>query len=914
MKNTNQHTPSRILAGSIGGSSSISTEASRRRRRSFKLPPSLAAKALLALVGLLAAGTSPRALAATATFNLGAFGSPTTFTGGTFTPWSLGVVPAGNFLQSVSINATIESTDQFNWASELMFLVQPNAIAPGSGSGILEIGPDWINNGNDPNGGTTTRLAWPTSANTDPVSTVTDFKAAILDFPSTIDLSTSNLFLMNAYGPGFGAWSGTVTITYGAAAPSLTWTGADATSPTQWTTAPGVLNWSAGAYTDGSAVTFDDSVGAGSRLVDISSGDVSPAGATFNTSGTYSLGGPNAITGATGLTMQGGGLLVVQNTNTYSGPTLISAGTLQLGNAAALPHGAGKNAVRVDGTLDLNGFSATINGLIGTGTVTSSDAGGVTLTAGDGNASSSFTGLIQDGSGTVGLTKTGTGTLTLTGLSTYTGKTTVLDGTLYLGIPNATGTGLTNAGVPGPMGAPTGADAIIDMHNGTTLQTGDTNPRVDQTTNRTINLAGTGPGTVSLKFNDNDTNFTLGAVTATGTGAKTLAVFTGFRGNGDREAVIFSGAIADGASSTVGLEVTYRTQTGSESYVSLTAGGTFTGPINLIGTAGDPHQYFLTVGGTRTRNTNVPGSGSLGTIAPGVGSYAGNISLGSETIFYYNSSAAQTLSGSITGAGSLTKAAAGTLTLTAPNSYTGLTTVTTGALNIQHATALGTAATGTTVDSGAALQLQGGIAVNSETLALNGTGISASGALRSISGDNIWRGLITLNSATRINSEADSLTFEISGINGTNTSLTIGGAGDTTITAHVNLGAASGSLSKDGAGLLNIDSGAQTYKTLTTAAGAGATNVNVALTGTGGTNVVAHGNLKFGSVSQELNSLTIGAGATVTFTSDAALGAFSGGGGKARGFGGTAAVPEPGTLGLLLVGALSWLHRRRRQA
>jgi hypothetical protein len=81
--------------------------------------------------------------------------------------------------------------------------------------------------------------------------------------------------------------------------------------------------------------------------------------------------------------------------------------------------------------------------------------------------------------------------------------------------------------------------------------------------------------------------------------------------------------------------------------------------------------------------------------------------------------------------------------------------------------------------------------------------------------------------------------------------------------------------------------------------------------------------LRFGSVSQTLTSLTIGAGATVVFTSGLASGSLTGddGGGKAAGFGspassfgGGATVPEPGTLGLLLVGALGMLNRRRRQA
>ena len=97
-------------------------------------------------------------------------------------------------------------------------------------------------------------------------------------------------------------------------------------------------------------------------------------------------------------------------------------------------------------------------------------------------------------------------------------------------------------------------------------------------------------------------------------------------------------------------------------------------------------------------------------------------------------------------------------------------------------------------------------------------------------------------------------------------------------------------------------------------ASAGTTNVNSVL-GSGTSAVSATGTgttLKFGSVSQTLSSLSIGAGSTVTFTSG--LASFSGGGGKGASLGGGAVVPEPGTLGLLLVGAVGVLNRRRRQA
>src|SRR5213075_3023624 len=110
------------------------------------------------------------------------------------------------------------------------------------------------------------------------------------------------------------------------------------------------------------------------------------------------------------------------------------------------------------------------------------------------------------------------------------------------------------------------------------------------------------------------------------------------------------------------------------------------------------------------------------------------------------------LSGVVSGAGSLTKSGAGTLTLSGANTYSGLTTISAGVLNIQNNTALGTTAAGTSVTSGAALQIQGGITVGAEALTLSGTGISSDGALRNISGANSYAGDITLGSAIRINS------------------------------------------------------------------------------------------------------------------------------------------------------------------
>ena len=106
--------------------------------------------------------------------------------------------------------------------------------------------------------------------------------------------------------------------------------------------------------------------------------------------------------------------------------------------------------------------------------------------------------------------------------------------------------------------------------------------------------------------------------------------------------------------------------------------------------------------------------------------------------------------------GGLVKDGTGTLTLTAANTYTGVTIVSAGVLDLQNALALGGTAGGTTVSAGAALQL-GGITVVGEALSL-GSAVTT-GGLRNISGDNTWGGLVTLTAASRINSDSGTLTL-----------------------------------------------------------------------------------------------------------------------------------------------------------
>lgn len=142
-----------------------------------------------------------------------------------------------------------------------------------------------------------------------------------------------------------------------------------------------------------------------------------------------------------------------------------------------------------------------------------------------------------------------------------------------------------------------------------------------------------------------------------------------------------------------------------------------------------------------------------------------------------------TVSGVISGGAYINKIGTGTLVLSAANTNTGATSVTVGTLKLNHVSALGATAAGTTVATGGALDLNG-LTMGAEALTLNGTGISAGGAL--------------INSSATAASWAGNVTL------GANAS--IGGTGDITISGTLN---GAFVLSKTGTGNLTL-SGAST--------------------------------------------------------------------------------------------------------
>ena len=128
--------------------------------------------------------------------------------------------------------------------------------------------------------------------------------------------------------------------------------------------------------------------------------------------------------------------------------------------------------------------------------------------------------------------------------------------------------------------------------------------------------------------------------------------------------------------------------------------------------------------------------------------YSGPITLASNVTIGVDTGSRLTITGVIGDGGNnfdLTKEGTGRLVLTAANTYGGTTFVNAGTLDVRNDQALGGTAGGTVVLNGAQLQLEGSIII-SEGLTLNGTGISQTGALLNLAGNNTWQGPITLNS------------------------------------------------------------------------------------------------------------------------------------------------------------------------
>ena len=161
------------------------------------------------------------------------------------------------------------------------------------------------------------------------------------------------------------------------------------------------------------------------------SGTTGGAGAGRLTGGTLLVqSGSNTATFTVGqnasFVQSGGSATVDAATITAAGANFaLQAGTFTAGGFTA------SQPVAIDGTLNLNGATASIGALSGAGTIGRSAVGSGTVSIGDAT-NSTFAGSIANALGTLGLTKAGAGTVTLTGTSSYSGPTAINAGKLLV--------------------------------------------------------------------------------------------------------------------------------------------------------------------------------------------------------------------------------------------------------------------------------------------------------------------------------------------------------------------------------------------------------------------------------------------------------------------------------------------------
>ena len=574
----------------------------------------------------------------------------------------------------------------------------------------------------------------------------------------------------------------------------------------------------------------------------------------------------NGVISGSGLVVNYRSILTL-NSNTYTGGTLLQNGTTILANDRAFGSGTvsftGGTVQATNGTRTitnlfwLQGTSETISGstaLTFTGTWWSRlnatlNINNTALTRFSGGIALAENNLINTltlnvatsalvdavitngpGSGADNLTKAGLGTLSLTASNGYTGMTLVTGGTLALGADER----LNDASALSLAGGTINLGGYSETVSGL----GYTNGSIDFGTNGTANyfMFTTNLPTAGSLF---VLNFQAGidhlAFRDTNTVPDTFVNGVYFAGYGVGGTVTAAGQTIPGHSGTwkfiepaagqniwnggSALDNLWSTSTNWVGNVQPSSGSGvnvfFDGNTRLT----PDLDNNRTVGQVQfTTNAGafalVSSSGSALTIDGTVPSIsqqsAQNQTIGhsliltTNTLFDNSGAGMLIVTGSISGAGSLTKLSSGELSLRGSNSYAGGNVFYNGLVNIRDSNALGATNAGTSLIGTATLELAGNINIGAEPLTLNSPGYNNEGAICNEWGTNSYGGLITLAGSSRINADGGNLTV-IGNIttNGVSSwDLTVGGAGDV-IFSNV-LATGSGALTKDHNGSLTL--------------------------------------------------------------------------------------------------------------
>lgn len=379
------------------------------------------------------------------------------------------------------------------------------------------------------------------------------------------------------------------------------------------------------------------------------------------TSANWSLGAPPSSSDEAFVANTNIANAIIEGTTTATaGDLFINSGSVTVGNISA-------GALTVNGGISVGtlGTSAALALNIGTisantisiganGTYSDTSSGTIILTgtAPTINVANGVNAAVNSQiMGTNGLIKGSLGTLTLAGDNTYSGGTTISLGTLRVG----------NGGTSGSLGSGDVVDnaALVFDRSDSVV--------VDNSINGAGSLTQAGSGTLTLTGNN------------TYSGGTTISSGTLQVGNGGTNGSLGSGTISDNAALVFDHSDSIVLSNSISGTGSLTQGGT--GMLTLVGTNTYSGPTLITSG-----TLQVGDGGTIGTL--GTGAISNNSAL------VFNRSDSVVVSNTISGAGSLTQAGAGTIILVADNTYTGLTVISSGTLQVGNGGTLGALGTG----------------------------------------------------------------------------------------------------------------------------------------------------------------------------------------------------------------------------
>jgi fibronectin-binding autotransporter adhesin len=482
------------------------------------------------------------------------------------------------------------------------------------------------------------------------------------------------------------------------------------------------------------------------------------------------------ITGAGRLRKEGGGILLLSGTNTYTGDTIISGGTVRVGSNDALGERSALFGNTAGATLDLDSFDTTIGFLSGGGALGGDvTLGSATLTLNWGSGSGSFAGAI---SGSGGLIKNGGITQSLTGCtSDYTGSTVINAGVLEVSC-------LDDGGAASSIGASTAGAGNLTINGGTLRYAGtggSTNRQftlgasggnvldasgtgaIDFTSSAAITFASADTAqTLTLAGTNTDDNILAAGITNNGPGVTSLTktgdgtwILTNPTSSYTGITTVSGGVLGVDNLANGGLASSLGASTADAANLVIGNGST----LRYTGAGDTTNRLFTLAAGTTFIESS--GTGAIvftdtGPVTLADNNYNRTIALGGTN------TGANTLAGSIGNAGSgvttLAKNDAGNWVLTGTNSYTGMTVINGGTLTLGGGGATGSIVSdvinaGVLAFDRSDSYTYGGTITGAGVLAQNGAGTTI------LTGTSVYTGATNVNAGVlRINGDQSGAT------------------------------------------------------------------------------------------------------------------------------------------------------------